>query len=125
MLIQSEDCSQNLTKKSVTIDSVEQIISETFREYCNLQDAEISSSGQDYGRLLSLNWGNNPTMLSAETTSAGFSISENLVDFMFPRSILWPKHIWRFGMTKCILMLNGMGLALDHCPPSWQVLKVC
>jgi hypothetical protein len=34
-----------------------------------------------------------------------------------------PKHIWRFGMTKSILMLNSMGLALDHCPPSWQVLK--
>jgi hypothetical protein len=34
-----------------------------------------------------------------------------------------PKHIWRFGMTKTILLLNGMGLALDHCPPSWQVLR--
>jgi hypothetical protein len=34
-----------------------------------------------------------------------------------------PKHIWRFGMTKSILMLNALGLALDHCPPSWQVLR--
>lgn len=34
-----------------------------------------------------------------------------------------PRHIWRLGLTKSILLLNGMGLALDHCPPSWQVLK--
>ncbi len=34
-----------------------------------------------------------------------------------------PNHIWRFGLTKSFLFLNDMGLAVDHCPPSWQVLK--
>jgi len=32
-----------------------------------------------------------------------------------------PDHIWRFGLTKGILLLNSIGLALNYCPPSRQV----